>query len=144
VIPTQPATAAVLVRLLSTGLPVGDARKPVDGGWTGAEGSSVFRTYLVLYPINHNRDGPNASIADRSTDPELRYQVTAIGVDRRSAETAADKAAAVLGNHVPLTIAGRSTVLLIHETSVGVTVDESVNPPLFIGIDRYRLDTSHL
>lgn len=141
--PVGPATDAVLSRLRSTGLPVGDSHTPASGGWQGVPGASPHLSYIVLYPINHNRQGPDASIADRGTDPQLRYQTTCVGIDRRSAERAADLAAGVLLNGIPLDIPGRSTVLLIHESSQGVQRDEDVNPPLFYVTDRWRLDTSH-
>jgi hypothetical protein len=141
--PIASATSAVLARLRSTGIPVGDARKPPAAGWQGAEGASPFATYLVLYGLNHARHGPDASIGDRGTDPQLRYQVTAVGVDRRAAETAADLAAARLTNGQPYDMPGRLVVAVIHDVSTGVTVDESVNPPLFVAVDRYRIDVSH-
>lgn len=132
----------MLSRLRSTGLLVGDARRPDGGGWQGAAGSSTFATYLVLYPLSVIRSGPDAPLSDRNADPQLTYQVTSVGVDRRSAETAADLAAARLLNGVALDIPGRATVQLFHESSLGVTRDEDVNPPLFYAVDRFRLDTS--
>lgn len=140
-IPTvAPATTAILAALTGTGLLTGDGRKPVGAGWQGAAGNSEFVTYLVLYSLNHLRDGPDASIANLHTDPQLHYQVTGVGVDRIAAETASDIAAqALLG--APLTISGRAVALLTTEASIGVSLDETVNPPLFLSVDRYRLDT---
>lgn len=142
VVKTQPSTAAMLSRLRTTGLPVGDGRKPKDAGWQGAEGESVFQTYLVLYAILVTRAGPDASLADRHDAPVLRYQVTAVGQDRRAAETAMDLASAALLNGLPLDIPGRATVLLISESSFPVDADESVSPPVFTAAERFRLDTS--
>lgn len=136
-------TDAVLSRLRTTGLLVGDARKPDGGGWQGSPGQSEFVTYLVLYSLDHRRMGPDAPLSDRLSDPVLRYQVNAVGKDRRSAERAFDLAAGALLNREPLDIAGRETVLLIHETSTGVIPDESLNPPVFVSVDRYRLDTTN-
>ena len=137
----EPTTAAVLERLETLSLPVGDARKPEDGGWQGAPGASEFRTYLVCYPLNHRRDGPDAPITDRHSDPQLRYQITGVGIDRRTVEMALDLAAGVLLNGVPFTITGRTTIQVVHEFSAGVSADETTNPPLFVGQDRYRIDT---
>lgn len=136
-------TDAVLVRLATSGVAVGDGRKPDDAGWQGTPGASEFVTYCVLYPLNHLRDGPDASIADRHSDPQHRYQLTTVGIDRVTTEMAQDLAAAVLLNGVALSITGRAHVQTIHETAVGVTADETTNPPLFIGVDRYRVDTAN-
>lgn len=135
-----PHTTAIVTRLETTDLPVGDGRAPADGGWQGTPGDSVFLAYLVLYQIGVLRAGPDAALSNRYTDPQLRYQVTAVGIDRLSAETAADLATAALVGS-PLVVPGRSTVLLIPESSVGATRDESVNPPVFTAFDRFRLDT---
>lgn len=137
----QNHTAAVLTRLRSTGLLCGDARRPDGGGWQGAAGLSAFVSYLVLYPLGVTRNGPDAALADMGTDPQLLYQVTAVGSDRRSAEAAADLAAASMLSGVDLGVSGASTVRIYQEASVGVTRDEDVNPPLFYAVDRYRLDT---
>lgn len=143
--PVSPTTTAVLERLQSTGLPVGDARKPPEPeecGWQGAVGQSEFITYLVLYPILTLRDGPDSSLADRYTDPQFTYQVTAVGVDRLTAEMAQDLAIARLCNGIALDIPGRSTVFVRHESSQGTHPDEVVNSPLFYCVDRFRVDTS--
>ena len=135
-------TAGVVSRLRTTPIPVGDARKPAGAGWQGSPGGSQFVTYLVVYPIGSQRDGPDASLADNADAPVNRFQVNAVGRDRTSVETAADLAAAVLLNRQRFDIPDWDTVTMKHENSVGVTVDETVSPPVFIAIDRYRLDTS--
>lgn len=135
-------TAAVLTRLQSTGLLCGDGRKPAGAGWQGAAGMSAFVSYLVLYPLGLTRNGPDAPLADMGTDPQLLYQVTSVGSDRRSAEAAADLAAAALLSGVDLGVSGASTIRVWQETSAGVTRDEDVNPPLFYAVDRYRIDTT--
>jgi hypothetical protein len=135
-------TAAVIERLRATGLPVGDARKPDGAGWQGGAGQSAFVSYLVVYPLDALRLGPDAPLADRTAAPQWGYQVTAVGRDRRSAETASDIAAAALLTGSPLDLGDDATaVQVVHTASAGVAVDESVTPPLFTGIERYRLDT---
>lgn len=137
-----PYTTAVLGRLRTSLIPVGDARRPDGAGWQGAAGSSSFRTYLVLYPIDTVRQSGEASLGDSNDAPQWGYQVTAVGRDRLSAQTAADIAAGLLLNGVPLDLAGTGhAVALRHTMGLGVSVDESVSPPLFTAIDRYRLDT---
>ena len=60
-------TTAMLTRLATTGLPVGQGRKPDGrdgttlGGWQGTPGKSEFLAYLVLYTLNMRREGDNAS-----------------------------------------------------------------------------------
>ncbi len=135
-----PHTTAMLTRLETTELPVGDSRAPDGAGWQGEPGNSVFVAYLVLYQIGVLRDGPDSSLSNRYSDPQLRYQVTAVGITRLAAETAADLAVTALTG-TPLVVPGRSTVLLIPESSVGPTRDESVNPPVFTAFERLRLDT---
>lgn len=133
-------TAGLVSRLKTTGLLVGDGRAPTGGGWQGAAGQSVFVSYLVVHPISARRQGPDSSISDRNDAPTSIVQVTAVGQDRRAAETAADLAAARLLNRAPLDIPGQATVLLVHETSAGSAPDESVTPPVWTAIERYRLD----
>lgn len=139
---TELTTNAVLTRLEVTGLLIGDGRKPEDGGWQGAPGQSEFVAYAVLYSLNHLRQGPDASLEDRNSDPVYRYQTNSVGKDRRQAERTADLVAGTLLNREPLDIPNRQTVLLIHETSTGVIPDESLNPPVFVTIDRWRIDTN--
>lgn len=139
--PVSPHTAGMLSRLEASNLLVGDGRRPDGGGWQDAPGQSEFVPYLVLYGLQHERQGPDSSIADRNTAPVLRYQVTAVGADRDQAETASDLAARQLLNGAPLDIPGWSTVLLVHEFAMPADRDEEVNPPLFQVVDRYRLDT---
>ena len=137
---SAPETTAVLARLRTTPLPVGDARKPDGAGWQAAPGQSAFKSYLVLYPLDAQRLGPDAPLGDRRAAPRWGFQVTAVGRDRISAETAGDIASrALLG--APLDLGSTATaVQLVHIVGLGTTVDESVNPPLFTAIDRYRLD----
>lgn len=130
---SAPVTAEVLACLRATGVPVGDGRKPDGAGWQAGAGQSAFQSYLVLYPLDSQRLGPDAPLSDRTAAPRWGYQVTAVGRDRRSAETASDIAADALLNHGP--------VGMIHIASAGVSADESLTPPLYIGIERYRLDT---
>ena len=132
-------TAEVLAVLRATGLPVGDGRAPLDAGWQGGAGSSPFVTYLVLYPLDSSRRGPDAPLSDALAAPHWHYQVTAVGRDRRSAETASDIAARALLNP-KLQLAGARPVLFAHEAGLGVSADESLNPPLFYAVDRYRLE----
>lgn len=136
---SAPTTAAVLATLRATGLPVGDARAPAAGGWQGGAGASPFVTYLVVYPIDNARQGPDAPLADSLAAPQWHFQVTAVGKDRLSAETAADIAARALLNP-GLELGGVRPVALVHTGGLGVNVDEDVNPPLFYAVDRYRLD----
>lgn len=135
----RPATEVVLDRLADTGLIVGDGRKPDGAGWQGAPGTSAFVPYVVLYPIGVNRQGPDSPLSDRGTDPVLRYQVTAVGKDRRSAEGGADLVATALLT-TPLTLTGLTQIDLVHETSLPATRDEAEQPPLFYCVDRFRLD----
>lgn len=137
-------TDAVIARLMTTTIPVGDARKPVGAGWQGPPGTSQFVTYFVVHDIGGLRDGPDAPISDRTAAPRGSFQVNSVGSTRRSAEVAADAAAAVLRNGADLAIAGFATTFVVHEFSAGVTADESTNPPVFLAVDRYRLDAEPL
>jgi len=140
--PIEAHTAALLTRLATTGLPVGDARKPDDAGWQGTPGASSFLTYLVLYPVDVLRAGPDAALDDNYRAPHLTYQVTSVGQDRRAAQVGADLAATCLTDGTPLGIPGWSTERIRHDSSAGVTRDEDVNPPLYYAIDRYLLEVS--
>lgn len=136
---SAPTTATLLAVLRATGLPTGDARAPAGAGWQGGAGSSAFVSYLVLYPLDASRQGPDAPLGDRMAAPQWNYQLTAVGRDRLSAETASDIAARAL--LAPgLTLDGEVPVALVHTAGLGVSADEELNPPLFYAVDRYRLE----
>lgn len=133
---TTPADAAILARLETLQLPVGDARAP-EGASTSND--PAFRTYVILYPRTVSHIGETSTVTNRYSDPILRYQVTSVGVDRLAAKTASDLVcAALLG--APLVVAGRTVVAFMHDGSVPVQRDEAVTPPLFYVVDYFRLD----
>lgn len=134
-----PVTAGILERLHATDVVIGDGRKPDGAGWQGAAGTSRFVTYVVLYPLGPNRTGPDSPISDVKLAPVLRYQTTAVGRDRHSAEVASDIAAAEILKGA-FDVPGVQTVMVRSEGSLGTSVDESESPALFITVERYRVD----
>lgn len=93
----EPLTQRLLTQLATTTKPVGDARAPQSGGWTGNQPNkdgSNFQPYTVL------TSGPattsSGPLADAQADWQLSYSIAAFGVSRQQCEWMADKARLVL------------------------------------------------
>lgn len=88
----EPLTQIVLTTLETTGKPVGDARAPKTGGWTGNQPNkdgSNFKPYVVVTP------GPatfsSGPIADAQADWHVSYSLSSFGVSRQQCEWMSDK-----------------------------------------------------
>ena len=88
-----PLTQRLLTQLALTSKPVGDARAPQSGGWSGNQPNkdgSNFQPYTVLTPNPAtNSSGP---LGDAQADWQLAYSIASFGVSRQQCEWMADKA----------------------------------------------------
>ncbi len=128
-----PLTNALLAGLQAAGLTVGDGEKPAGTGWQGTPGQSTFNGYLILYPFGGSLDG---GLANPDEDADARYHIQANGATRQQCEHLQD-AARVAMAAMTLTVAGRKVIQLRIDLLGGCARDDSVQPPLWIGFDRY-------
>lgn len=144
VAPARAPHTTALVTFLGTNtqLPVGDGKKPDDGGWEGDPGQSVFAAYLVVHSI------PGGAIDGMLGDPHLDldgiWQVNAHGGDRQSAEIAQDLARAQLLTSPPpaLVIAGRSVKWVACDVPAGTARQDPDQPAIWSSFERYRIATA--
>lgn len=133
VVDILPHDLAVVTALQTIGKPVGFAEAPA-----GALEGVRLRTgpdYMVLYPLNGQRDG---SLGDPYTDAELIYQVTVVGRLASGARLLLDNIeSALLG----VSITGRAVLQVIPEDTGAVRPDTSVTPAVFVATPRFRIVT---
>lgn len=136
---SRPHTAAVIARLESQGLVVGDAGDPEDEyGWPDIPGQSQFVPYVIVYPAERQNDG---SLGCPDEDSEIEWTVTCVGSTREQCEWLHDKVDATLIGHV-LTVADRSLPRLWSPFGSFTRRDDTVQPPTYIATPRYRLVTT--
>jgi hypothetical protein len=124
VISQREHTDAVVAKLETLDLPVGDGKRP--------EGDDA--RYCVVYPIpGGSLDG---TLEDPNEDAELVFQVTCVGTTREQAEWVSDK---VLGLLTGMTVAGRHIARIYLDSFSGVRRDDTLSPPMFIGTPRFRV-----
>lgn len=133
----RPVTDSILAAVAAVGLLVGDAGKPASGGWQGVAGQSTFNGYLILYPFGGSVDG---TIGNPVEDAEVRYHLNAVGATRQQCEQMLDTARTAL-LAATVAVSGRATSRLWLDQLGGVARDDDVQPPIWIGFDRYRLMT---
>jgi hypothetical protein len=138
----DPHTTAIVAALDAVaGLVVGDGRKPTGGGWqAGQEGVGEFVGYLVVYQLPAVFDG---STAEPTRDLDGTWQITSVGCTRQQASDVADTARTWLCDQGrTISIAGRTVIHVVHTGDAGVRRDDSTQPPLFYGVDRYLIRTT--
>lgn len=128
-----PHDLAVIDALEAIGKPVGFADAP-PGALEGVR-TRTGPDYLILYPIDTNRDG---SLGDPYTHAELVYQVTCVGRVAAGVRWLVDQVESAL---LTVTVTGRSVTQVIPEDGGQVQVDRDVEPDVFYATPRYRLVT---
>ena len=131
-------TAAIIYRLTSAGLVVGDNEAPDNGGWQGDPGISTFVPYVDVHP---SPGGPiDGTMAAPSADAFPDYQITSVGVSRAQAELVGDEVREAMFQG-PLNVPGRAVIQLRLDMLGGAVRDDTVQPAVFFVSDRYRLTT---
>lgn len=134
-----PHSDGLLDVLDSTGIAVGDGKKPDGAGWQAAPGASTFVPYLILHPIPGGRlDGPLGAPDD---DLVAVWQVTAVGADRSQCERVADRARTALLTQT-ITVPGRFVGRCSIDVLSGARRDDSDITEVWIATDRFRLATT--
>ena len=124
--------------LQATALLARRGQKPEGGGWQGAAGQSAFKAYLILHTLPGMLDGP---VADANADLDGVWQVTAVGATQEQCEKAADLARTALLTQT-ITIASRAVDRISVDQLNGTRRDDTVQPPVWISTDRFRLATT--
>ncbi|CAN5808163.1 hypothetical protein BH24ACT15_BH24ACT15_37520 [soil metagenome] len=133
----RPITDQLLTHLRSTGLLVGDGRKPAGSGWQGTAGQSVFKGYAVLDNLGGPVDGSLGQPDDTSI---VTYQVTSWGRDPAQADIITGLMRTLMST-VNLAVDGRSVGDPIRVLNGESLVYDVVQPPIYAKYDRYRLWT---
>lgn len=132
-------TDAVIAALIAAGVTTGDAVRPPGGGFPGQDSTAGFVPYAVVYQgVTSLIDGP---VDDPDADVIDEYQVTSVGITRKSASVIAFKAKTALLTGV-LIVPGRCVQLVEWMSGRPVERDDDVTPPLFYAIDIYAITTS--
>lgn len=132
-------TDAIIFRLVSAGFVVGDGEAPSAGDWQGAPGVSNFVPYVDVHPILGG-DVDGILVAPNS-DASPDYQLISVGATRAQAEHIGDEVREVmLVGPVTLPV-GRAAIHLRLEMLGGAMRDDTVQPPVWIVSDRYRIMT---
>lgn len=141
-------TDAVVLALRTAELTVFDAAPPAldevgggaDWGWQGPRpGAGRFKPYVIVYPLSGGTFDGTLGCPD--DDAELVWQVTCVGADRRQCEWTADKVnGALVGQR--LDVAGRYVSRLEQEMTGGARRDDTVQPPVFIAVPRFRASSA--
>jgi hypothetical protein len=128
----RPHTVGVLAALRAVGLVVGDAVAPDTTGkqkWAVVYGGGVGLL-----------DG---TIRDERTDASPVIQVTSVGTTAEQSEWVADTVRrTLLARPLTLTVAHRRVLSVSAEASQPTRRDDDVHPPLFYGVDLYRISTT--
>lgn len=122
-------TDAVIAKLQSLGLIVGDAEAP-----EGAE-----EKYAVVYQILPSGSF-SGTLENPNEDAHLVYQVTCVGRIRAQAEWVLDKALGILDGFdgIPERVVSR----VIFQGGAGVERDDDQDPPLFYATPRFEIITT--
>jgi hypothetical protein len=130
--PGRPHTAGVIAALRAVGLLVGDAIAPVATGaqkWAVVYGGGVGLL--------------SGTMRDERTDASPVIQVTSVGTTAEQSEWVADKArATLLARPTTVAVAGRKVLSVSVEASQPTRRDDDVFPPLYYGVDLYRIATT--
>lgn len=136
-------TDAILALARTSDIPIGDGEKSrgaADAGWQGAPGQSSFAGYAVLHNVEGGRTyGP---ITDPNDDADMLYQITGVGSTRAQAEQVADDLRETLEMQYPQIADARDVMLITVDFLGGARRDDTVQPPVWITTDRFRVMTT--
>lgn len=104
--------------------------------YDGKVGDNPAVPYTVLYADLGTLE--RSSVDDASAFFNMSFQITAVGSTRQQAGWAADKARVALVGAAP-SVSGRTTSMIVQESSQPVIRDDDVVPPMFYAVATYRL-----
>jgi hypothetical protein len=129
---SRPHTAGVISTLRTVGLTVGDAIAP---------DTTATQKWAVVYGGGVGLlDG---TMRDERTDASPVVQVTSVGTTAEQSEWVADTVRrTLLARPVTLAVSHRRVLSVSVEASQPTRRDDDVHPPLFYGVDQYRISTT--
>ena len=128
----RPHTAGVIAALRTAGLTVGDAIAP---------DTTATQKWAVVYGGGVGLlDG---TMRDERSNASPVIQVTSVGTTAEQSEWVADTVRrTLLTRPITLTVANRRVLSVSVEASQPTRRDDDVHPPLFYGVDLYRISTT--
>lgn len=114
---------------------VGRGQQPKDSGWQGDLGKSPFVAYVTLHRVGGDLDG---SLAEPGEDTEIVYQPTCTGATEKQCELLNDKVRLEMTNLTNWVTDGRYATLVSVDL-LDLRRDDTVEPPVFISRDRFRV-----
>lgn len=129
---------AVIVLLRAEGLVVGDGEKPVGAGWQTVPDVGVFKAYVTVWPFSVRFDG-TLGVPFDDGDPVV--SVNCFGDTASVARQVADLAWTALVDGV-LVVDGRDVIQVTPLDDMATDRDDSVQPPIWQDVRRYRISTT--
>jgi len=128
----RPHTVGVLAALRTAGLAVGDAVAP---------DTTATQKWAVVYGGGVGLlDG---TMRDERSNASPVIQVTSVGTTAEQSEWVADTVRrTLLARPITLAVANRRVLSVSVEASQPTRRDDDVHPPLFYGVDLYRISTT--
>jgi hypothetical protein len=129
----RPHTVGVIAALQAVGLTVGDA--------VGALDTTATQKWAVVYGGGVGLlDG---TLRDERSDASPVIQVTSVGTTAEQSEWVADTVRrTLLARPVTLAVSHRRVLSISVQASQPTRRDDDVHPPLFYGVDLYRISTT--
>lgn len=125
-------TDDIIAHLEAAGLTVGDGDRTDDAG------TQLALPCVVVHPAG---GAPlDGTLANPREDAESAVQVDSVGSTRRQAEWAFDEARAAMFSG--LSVTGRTVQWVENGLQQGVQRDDSVEPSVWRGVERYHVKTT--
>jgi hypothetical protein len=142
-VPLLDAHTSALVAAVASGTSklIGDGVRPDGAGWQdNTPSTGVFKAYAIAYPLPTQFDGP---LGDTNADVDGVWQFTSVGPTRHVAQDVADSIRTwLLAYGRTLSIPDRTVIHVGWDGGGEVRRDDTDNPPLFYGVDRYLIRTT--
>lgn len=123
---------------LLSGLRVGEGMMPAGGGWQGGHGTSPFRNYVMVVIGTGLTDGSITTLDDQV---ERENTTTCVSNTPEGCRILQEQVRSKLRQR-RITTATRTTTAPITCVRVGpVERDDTVQPPVWIAVDVWRVDT---
>lgn len=126
-------TITTVVDAVVTPVPVGFGEAPV-GALEGVQ-AKTGPDYMILYPLNSNRDG---NLGDPWSEADFVYQVTCVGRTAAGVRWLVGKLETAL---LTVTVTGRAVTQVVMEDDGTVRPDFDLDPQVIYATPRLRIQT---
>lgn len=130
---------AVIAALEAGSIMVGDGEQPLGSGWAGAPGASAFTPYVTLYVVDDGMvDGTLGTPHDGG---QIVFQPTCVGATRQQASWMGDTVRELMLTALPSSDTHTAMLVSVDGLS-GARKDDTIEPPVWIVTDHYRVHLS--